>query len=131
MGLATTYAGSYLVWERLKTTVSTEQRASTSGTWYTCSHTTGACRFMFMTRAAAQTLANLLVTDSPGAITVANGTFNEGNSYIERITFGPDGVSTSKVTKWTVEPQRRSDGVGFDVAVNIDYDEIVAVGGGS
>ena len=123
MGLATDPSGAYLVWERLKTTVQTERRVSASGTWYTGQHTSGSCRFMFLTESAARTLAGMLSdTSRTAAITCANGSFAEFPSTVTRVTFGPNGVTTSQVSKWTAEPVRRSDGVGFDVTVNIDYD---------
>lgn len=128
MALATQPAECYLIWDRLKTTVQTERRWSSSGTWYAGSHTSGSCRFMFMTEACAQSLAAALSdTTRTAAIACANGSFDEFPCAVSRVTFGPDGRSVSVVSKWTVDPVRRSDGMGFDVAVNIDYDTYTEV----
>ncbi len=138
MALANTASDCYLVWERLPVTVTTEYRfvsiSLTGIQWWATTHTTGACKFLFLTQAAAEALVAMLMDKSrTQGIVCRNDTFSRFPCYVNAITMGPGETAISAVSKWTAEAVRRSDGVGFDVEVNIDYTEasLVVQGGGS
>lgn len=131
MALATSAAESTLIWEQPTTSQLMEQRCgivSGSLTWYKCTHYSARARFLFLTKAAANTLVGQLNDPThTTAIVAKNDSFSEFPCTESTVSIGPTGVTNSTVSKWTARAVLRSDGIGYDVEVCIDYDKTEAL----
>lgn len=132
MALATQPSEMTLVWEQPPSSQVMEWVFSVSpagvNTFYNRTHHTGRCRFMFMTQAAAKALvADLLSThDSSYKISCKNDDFQEFPYLIGTVAIGGGAVGAATIGKWTALPVLRSDGVGYDVELSMDYDVVSA-----
>lgn len=132
MALATQPSEATLVWEQAPTSQVLEWVFSVSltgvNTFYNRTHHTGRCRFLFMTKAAATALVTDLCSahTSSYEIQCKNGKFKEFPYLVGTVAIGGGAISAATVGKWTAQAVLRSDGIGYDVEVIIDYDVISA-----